>query len=77
MVVLYIGGSSILGYLYPGLQQYEELFDAAASAVEAVESGKLSSSEAASKILSLFEQPDFVPQMFEFHEASRHYNCNA
>jgi tetracycline 7-halogenase / FADH2 O2-dependent halogenase len=64
-----------LGSLCPGLQQYEELFDTAASAVEAVGEGKLSNIEAASKILSLFEQPDFVPPMFEFHKASRRYNC--
>ena len=64
-----------LGSLCPDLQRYEELFEAAASTVEAVGEGKLTPSTAAEKILSLFEQPDFVPPGFEYHAAERHFNC--
>ncbi|MEH2302726.1 MAG: tryptophan 7-halogenase [Nostoc sp.] len=70
-----LNNPSYLGSLCPGSRQYEELFNAAASAVEAVGEGKLSSNVAANKILSLFEQPDFVPSMFEFSSADRRYNC--
>ena len=70
-----LSNPSYLGSLCPSLEQYEKLFDAAASLVEAVGEGKLSSDVAASKILSLFDQPDFVPPMFKFHEANRRYNC--
>jgi hypothetical protein len=70
-----LNNPSYLGSLCPDLQQYEELFDGAASAVEAVGEGKLSSKEAAEKILSLFDRADFVPPMFEFPSADRRYNC--
>ena len=70
-----LNNPSYLGSLCPDLQQYEELFDGAASAVEAVGEGKLSSKEAAEKILSLFDRADFVPPMFEFSSADRRYNC--
>lgn len=64
-----------LGSLCPGSPQVEELFHAAASAVEAVGEGKLAAKEAAAKILSLFDQPDFIPPMFDFSKAARRYNC--
>lgn len=64
-----------LGSLCPDLQRYEELFEAAASTVEAVGEGKLSSTTAAEKILTLFDQPDFIPPRFEYNSAARHFNC--
>ncbi len=63
-----------LGSLCPGLDRYEELFEAAASLVEAFGAGRLTASAAAEKILRLFDQPDFIPPMFDFHQASRRYN---
>ncbi|MBD2186131.1 NAD(P)/FAD-dependent oxidoreductase [Aerosakkonema funiforme] len=64
-----------LGSLCPDLQRYEELFEQAASTVEAVGEGLLSPKEASDKILNLFKQSDFVPSKFEFHSAQRHFNC--
>jgi tetracycline 7-halogenase / FADH2 O2-dependent halogenase len=70
-----LNNPSYLGSLCPNLPQYEELFDKAASIVEAFGEGNLSLDVAASKILSLFDQPNFVPPMLEFSNPDRHYNC--
>jgi FADH2 O2-dependent halogenase len=64
-----------IGSLCPNLDWYESLFDGAASAVEAVERGELSSSVAAAKILTMFDRPDYVPPMFRMHDPARHFNC--
>lgn len=64
-----------VGSLCPGSPQVEALFNAAASTVEAVGEGKLTTKEAAAKILNLFDQPDFVPPMFGFKDEARRYNC--
>lgn len=66
---------SHLGSLCPGLDRYEQLFNAAASLVERVGTGEMIGAEAAVKILKLYDQPDFISPMFEFSKASRRYNC--
>ena len=65
---------AFLGSLCPDLERYESLFDSAASLVEAVGTGALPAAKAAAEILRLFDQPDFVPPMFQMDEARRHYN---
>lgn len=61
------------GSLCPGLAVYEELWNAAASEVEAVAAGRQSSAAATRRIFALLDALDFVPPLFEIANPERRH----
>lgn len=59
------------GSLCPGLAGYEQLWNAAASEVEAVGAGQQEPALAAERIFELLNAQDFVPPLFELGERRR------
>lgn len=64
-----------LGSICPDLDWFEDLFQSAAATVESVERGETTPNAAARAILRRFDDPAYVPPMFQMHSPERRYNC--
>lgn len=62
-----------LGSICPDIKAYEELFDAASCAVEAVERKLIDSQQASDRIWKLLEGADFLPPMFKFSDRTQRH----
>jgi FADH2 O2-dependent halogenase len=65
---------SHFGSLCPGLDAYEQLFNAAAAEVEAVGEGRQKPAEATERIFRILNALDFVPPLFELGKSERRHS---